>query len=177
MKGWFEAASSWIVPLLLGGIPLLGALRGVRVYEAFVAGAREGFETAVRILPYMVAMFAAVSMLRESGLLELLLSLLSPFLRPLGVPEEVLLLGLLRPLSGSGSLGYLSELLKTHGADSAVGLLASTAQGSTETTFYILAVYFGAAGVRKTGHALAVALLADLAGFAAAVWIVRRMLL
>lgn len=143
------------------------------MYEVFCEGAREGFDTAIHILPYLVAMFVAIGVFRASQAMDALLSLLSGPVALLGIPAELLPLALLRPLSGSGALGYLAELLSEHGPDSLIGLIASTMQGSTETTFYVLTVYFGAVGVRKARHAVTVGLLADFAGFIAAVIAVK----
>lgn len=163
-----HALSTWAVPLLLLCVVGIGAARRVRVYESFVEGAREGFETAVRIIPFLVAMLVAISMLRASGALDLAVRALSPLTESVGLPAEVLPVALLRPLSGSGTLGLVSEVSKTHGPDSFAGLLAATMYGSTETTFYVLAVYFGAVGITRTRHAVAAGVLADLAGLAAA---------
>lgn len=166
-------ASTGLIPLLLLAIPLLGAMRRVKVYEVFIEGAKEGFGVALRIIPYLVAILVAVAMFRASGAMELLTGALSPLTAPLGMPAEVLPAALLRPLSGSGTLGLVSELLKTHGPDSFIGRLASTLYGSTETTFYVLAVYFGAVGIRRTRHAVAAGLAGDLAGVVAAVLLCR----
>lgn len=168
-----QTASLWALPLLVTAIPLCAYLRGVKVYEVFCEGAREGFDTAIHVMPYLVAMFVAIGVFRESHAFEFCLNLLAAPARLIGVPPEVLPLALLRPLSGSGSLGYLADLLKEHGPDSIVGLIASTMQGSTETTFYVLTVYFGAVKVTQARHALAVGLMADLAGFLAAIAAVR----
>lgn len=168
-----EAASAWAIPLLVAFIPLYGYLRGVPVYEAFIEGAREGFDLVVRILPYMVSIFVALAVFRASGALDLLAGLLAPLTEALGLPPEVLPLVLMRPLSGGGALGVTAELLREHGPDSYVGRLASTIQGSTDTTFYVLTLYFGAAGVRDPRHAPLAGLAGDLAGFVAATLIVR----
>lgn len=172
-----QALSAWAIPLLVVAIPLSAYARGVRVYEVFCEGAKEGFETAVRILPYLVAMFAAIGVMRQSRALDALLSLASGPASALGIDPELLPLALMRPISGSGSLAILAELLEEHGPDSPIGLIASTMQGSTETTFYILTVYFGAAGVTRARHSLAVGLAADATGFLAAIAAVRALLL
>lgn len=171
--GVFATVSRWAIPLFILGILIAGMIRRVPVYETFVAGAKEGFDTALRILPYLLAMFFGIAILRESGTLEAALGLLAPLVEPIGIPREVLPLAILRPLSGSGSLGVVSELLRTHGADSFIGLLASTIQGSTETTFYVLTVYFGSVGIRNARHAVSVGIMADIAGFLASVLIVH----
>ena len=161
-----------LVVLLLG----FGALRKVKVYEVFVSGARDGFSTAVKIIPYLVAILFAVGMLRAAGGMSLLGSVMGPILHPLGVPAEILPMALLRPLSGSGAYGLMIELIQTHGPDSQIGYLASTLQGSTETTFYVLAVYFGAVNVTKTRHAAMAGLSADFAGFIGAILACRLLL-
>lgn len=171
-----QAFSAWLIPAMLLVIPVAALLRGVKVYEVFCEGAKEGFETAVRILPYLVAMFVAIGVLRASNALDALLEGVRPIATLLGLPAEVLPLALIRPLSGSGSLGILAELLKEHGPDSTIGLIASTMQGSTETTLYVLTVYFGSVGVVKARHALAVGLFADVVGFIASVAAVRLLL-
>jgi spore maturation protein B len=165
--------SIWAIPVFLVGIPLYGALRGVKVYETFVEGAKEGFQVGVRIIPFLVAILVAVGMLRSAGGIDLLARWLDPVLRRLGIPTEILPLAIMRPLSGSGSLGIVTELVKTHGPDSFIARLAATAYGSTETTFYVLAVYFGSVGIKKTRHAAAAGLFADLASLAASILICR----
>jgi spore maturation protein SpmA len=174
-KSWGEVtrgvASFWMVPVLIAGLVLFGWARGVRVYESIVEGAKEGFQVALRIIPYLVAILVAVAMFRASGCLDLFVAVVSPLTAPLGLPAEALPMAVLRPLSGSGSLGVMSEILSTRGPDSYLGYLVSTMQGSTDTTFYILAVYFGAVGIKKTRHAVPAGLLADAAGIAAAVFI------
>ena len=160
--------NAWLAPLLILGLLLVGVAARVRVYESMVAGAREGLDVAVRIVPYMVAILAAVGMFRASGLLDVIVQALDPVTSAVGFPAAALPMALLRPLSGSGSFAVMSEILETHGPDSFVGLLASTLQGSTETTFYVLTVYCGAVGVRDVRHALPACLMGDLAGFAAA---------
>lgn len=166
-------ASYWVLPAVIAGIVLFGWTRGVKVYASLVEGAKEGFEVALRILPYLVAILVAVGMLRASGALDLFVRALEPLTGRVGLPVEVVPLAVLRPLSGSGSFALMGEILSKNGPDSYVGYLASTLQGSTETTFYVLAVYFGAVGVRRTRHALPACLLGDLAGMTAAVFIVR----
>jgi spore maturation protein SpmA len=158
--------STWLVPALIAFLLLVGVAGRVRVYESAVEGGREGLDVALRIVPFLVVILVAVAMLRASGALDLLIGILDPLTSRLGVPAEALPMALLRPLSGSGAFGVMSEILKTHGPDSFVGQLVSTYQGSTETTFYVLAVYFGAAGLKEGRHALAACLLGDLAGFA-----------
>lgn len=165
--------SPWVIPGLVVGFLGFGLLRGVHIYEAFVEGARDGFDVAVRIIPYLVAILVAVSMFRSSGAMDYLVGLISPFTAPLGLPAEALPMALLRPLSGSGSYGLMASIMQDPalGPDSMVGLLVSTLQGSTETTFYVMAVYFGAVQVRRIRHTLAAAITADVVGIAAAVFI------
>lgn len=163
-----DVLSSWLLPALIAAFLGVGLRGGVRVYESAVEGAREGIEVAVRIVPFLVVILVAVAMFRASGALDLVVSVLDPLTSRLGVPAEALPMALLRPLSGSGAFGVMSEILKTHGPDSFIGVLVSTYQGSTETTFYVLALYFGAARVREGRHALAACLAGDVAGFAAA---------
>ena len=171
-----EAASVWIMPALIFGMLLVGVLRGVKVYEVFVSGAKEGFSLAVMIIPYLVAILSAVGMLRASGGLQRLVDWVNPVTSSLGIPGEVLPLALLRPLSGSGAFGITAELVETHGPDSLVGNIASTMNGSTETTFYVLAVYFGSIGVTKIRHAVPAGLAADGAGVLASCWAVHWLL-
>ncbi len=163
--------ASWIIPGLMMVLLLYGVLRRVRVYECFVEGAKDGFQVAFRIIPYLVAILVAVAMFRASGALELLIRPLGAITGAVGLPAEALPMALLRPLSGSGAYGILASIIQDPaiGPDSYTGYLVSTFQGSTETTFYVLAVYFGAVGIRRIRHALIAALLADAAGIAGAV--------
>jgi spore maturation protein B len=163
------------IPFLLAFFPLYAALRRVRVYEEFVTGAKEGFEVALRIIPYLVAILVAIGMFRAAGGIELLTRFLGPVLNALGFPAELLPISLLRPLSGSGSLGLFTELVKTHGPDSLIARTAGTIYGSTETTFYVLAVYFGSVAVKRSRHALPAGLCADFVGVVASVIICRMM--
>lgn len=166
---WLTLPSRYAIPLLLVGIPLLGVRRKVAVYEAFVEGAREGLVTAYQLAPYLLGMLVAIRVFQESGAMDGLTALLTPVARWLGLPSQLIPLALIRPLSGSGSLGLLTDIFQRNGPDSLIGRTASAMQGSTETTFYILAVYFGAAGVRDARYAPAVGLLGDFAGFLGAV--------
>lgn len=169
-----QRIAPWIIPGLIVGFLLFGVARGVRIYEVFVEGAKEGFQVALRIIPYLVAILVAVGMLRASGALGVFVGLVAPWTTPLGLPPEALPMALLRPLSGSGAYGIMAGIMQdpATGPDTYVGLLVSTLQGSTETTFYVLAVYFGAIQVRRVRHTLAAALSADVAGVVAAVFIV-----
>ncbi len=164
-----EAMALLAIPFLVGFFPLFASLQGVKVYEEFVEGAKEGFQVAVRIIPYLVAILIAIGMFREAGGIELLGVILGPFLLMVGFPVDLLPIAIMRPLSGSGTLGLLGDVVATHGPDSFTARAAGTMAGSTETTFYVLAVYFGAVGVHRTRHAVPAGLLADLAGVIAAV--------
>jgi spore maturation protein B len=165
--------SVWAIPVFLLAIPIYGALKGVKVYESFVEGAKEGFQVGVRIIPYLVAILVAVGMLRGAGAIDILARWLDPALRRVGMPAEILPLAIMRPLSGSGSMGLVTELIKAHGPDSFIARLAASAYGSTETTFYVLAVYFGSVGVKKARHAVASGLIADIVSLISAVVICR----
>ena len=166
-----KSISPWIIPGLMMLLLGFGMARRVRVYEVFVEGARDGFQVAIRIIPYLVAILVAVAMLRASGALEFFIGWVGPLTSLVGLPGEALPMALLRPLSGSGAYGILASIIQDPavGPDSYTGYLVSTFQGSTETTFYVLAVYFGAVQIRRMRHALAAALTADVAGIAGAV--------
>ncbi len=164
--------SSWLIPILISFFLIYGFLKGVRVYESLTVGAKEGFDTAVRIIPFMVAIFVAIGMLRASGAMDLFVRLLSPVVDLIGMPPEALAMALMRPLSGSGAFGIMSEIVNRQ-PNSFLSFVVSVMQGSTETTFYVLAVYFGSVGITKTRHALSAALLADGAGILASVWLSR----
>jgi spore maturation protein SpmA len=168
---WGRIVSPWIIPGLMVALLAFGWARRVPVYEVFVEGAKEGFNVAVRIIPYLVAILVAIAMLRASGTLELFVRAVGPVTGAVGLPAEALPMALLRPLSGSGAYGLLASIINDPnvGPDSYAGLLVSTLQGSTETTFYVLAVYFGAVQIKRMRHALAAGLTADVAGIAAAV--------
>jgi len=161
------------IPLILLVFLGWGIVKKVKVYEVFVEGAKDGFQVAVRIIPYLVAMLVAIGIFRASGAMEVLSMILAPATNLIGMPAEALPMALMRPLSGSGSLGIMTELMKVHGPDSFIGVLASTMYGSTETTFYVLAVYFGAVNIQNTRHALPAGLIADVFGMLAAVFITR----
>jgi spore maturation protein SpmB len=158
-----------VIPALIAGMLTFGVVRGVRVYEELVEGAKEGFKIAVLIIPYLVAILVAVGMLRSSGALDVIIGVLGPFTELIGLPADALFMALVRPLSGSGASGVMIDAMNQHGPDSLVGYLVSTFQGSTETTFYVLAVYFGAVQVHRIRHTLAAALTADVVGILAAV--------
>ena len=170
-----QAAGTLAVPFLLTFLPLYAALRHVKVYEQFCDGAKEAFATAQRIIPFLVAMLIAIRLLRDSGVMQMLTDTLHPVLSFLHFPADLLPLAIMRPLSGSASQGIFVDLVKTHGADSLIAKMAATIYGSTETTFYVLAVYFGSVGLRKTRHAVAVGLTADIVALAVAITICRLM--
>jgi spore maturation protein B len=163
------AVSQLIFMAFLVGIPLYGHLKGVKVYESFVRGAREGFETAVTIIPYLTAVMVAVGMLRASGATKLLTSILPDALVSRGFTPEVAVMALMRPLSGAASLGALGEIIAAYGPDSLQARLGGVISGCTETTLYVLAVYFGAVSIYKTRYALHCGLFADAVGVIAAV--------
>lgn len=165
--------SAWVIPLLLTGTALYGLRRKVDIYSALAAGAESGLTILIRILPTLVCLLTAVSMLRASGALEWLTALCSPMLRLLGIPPETMPLMLIRPISGSGALAVGSELIERFGADSHLGRVAAVMLGSSETTFYTIAVYFGAAGIRRIRHTIPAALTADFMGFFASALAVR----
>lgn len=167
------AVSLLSIPFLLSAIPLFAILRRVKVYEEFVDGAKEGFDVAIRIIPYLVAMLVAVGMFRAAGGIDMLSRTLSPVLSAVGFPTDLLPMVLVRPLSGSGSLGFFTELVKQFGPDSLIARTAGTIYGSTETTFYVLAVYFGSVAVKRTRHALLAGLTADFVSVVAAVTVCK----
>ena len=167
--------SDYLIPLLLAGAALYALCRRVDVFSALTTGAGEGLSVVLRILPPLVALLTAVYMLRASGALELLTELLTPVLTFLGIPPETVGLLLIRPVSGSGALAVGSDIMQTYGPDSTIGRTAAVMLGSTETTFYTVAVYYGAPGIHRTRHTIPAALAADIAGFLAAAWTVRWM--
>ena len=169
MRTFVDLVSLWAIPVLLVGIPLVGLIRGVKVYEAFIDGAKEGFDVAVRIIPFLVAILVAIGMFRASGAMDLVTEGLRPALSTVGFPAELFPLAVLRSLTGSGSLALMTDMVKTFGPDSLLSRMASTMYGSSETTFYVLAVYFGAIGVKKTRHAVPAALIADFVAVVASV--------
>ena len=161
MKYILEQISLWAIPVMLVGIPLAGILRGVKVYDVFVEGAKDGFDVAVKIIPFLVGILVAIGMFRGSGAMDLLTAGLRPVMAAIGFPPELFPLAILRTLTGSGSLAFTTDLIKTHGPDSMMGRMAATMYGSSETTFYVLAVYFGAVSIKRTRHAVPAALIGD----------------
>ncbi|OUQ82290.1 nucleoside recognition domain-containing protein [Flavonifractor sp. An100] len=168
-----DVVFTMVVPLTLCGVALYGTIRGVDVYSSVVKGAGEGLETVIRILPALIGLMTAVYMLRASGALDLAAAALGPVLENLGLPGELLPLMLVRPISGSAALGVGAELISAYGPDSYLGRTAAVMLGSTETTFYTIAVYFGAVGITKTRYAVPAALCADVTGFLVAALAVR----
>jgi spore maturation protein B len=164
MKALLEGTSHVAIPIVFASIVAIAAWRKVRVYEAFVEGAKEGFDTAVRIIPYLVAILAAISMVRSTGLIDAMAGVLGPLTEPLGMPADVVPMVLIRPLSGSGANAMLVDIMKTHGADAFASRLASVVSSCAETTFYVLAVYFGSVGVSNFRWALAVGLIGEAIG-------------
>ncbi len=166
-----QVFSVFILPLLIVAIPLYGLIRKVKVYEEFVVGAKEGFEIGVRIIPYLVGILFAIGMFRASGAMDWIIAGIDPILSMIGFPAEVLPMAIMRSLTSSGSVGILADLILVHGEDSILVKMAATMFGSTETTFYVIAVYFGAVGVRNSRYAIKAGLFADLSAAFASVYI------
>jgi spore maturation protein B len=177
IRATLEAISLWAIPVLLVFIPLIGMIRKVKVYDVFVDGAKEGFDVAVKIIPFLVGMLVAIGMFRGSGAMDLLTNALRPLLASVNFPPEVFPLAVLRTLTGSGSLAITTDLVKTFGPDSFLGRTAATMYGSSETTFYVLAVYFGAVQVKRTRHAVPAALIGDVVAAIATVAVCGWMML
>ena len=169
MRSVLDAISLWAIPVLLVVIPLVGIIRRVKVYDVFIEGAKEGFDVAVKIIPFLVGILVAIGMFRGSGAMDLLMAALRPIVVRTGFPAELVPLTILRSLTGSGSLAFTTDLIKTHGPDSVIARMAATLYGSSETTFYVLAVYFGAVAIRRTRHAVPAALIGDIVAAIAAV--------
>ena len=157
-----EQISLWAIPVLLVGIPLVGMIKKIKVYDVFIEGAKEGFGVAIRIIPFLVGILVAIGMFRGSGAMDLLTDAVRPMMSAINFPAEVFPLAVLRPLSGSGSLALTTDIVKRYGADSLIGRTAATMYGSSETLFYVLAVYFGAVGVKRTRHAIPSAIVGDI---------------
>lgn len=165
--------SVFVLPLLIVGFPLYGLIKGVPVYEEFVDGAKDGFNVAVTIIPYLIAILFAIGMFRASGAMEFMIEGLRPALSFIGIPPEVLPMMIIRPLTGSGSAAIVLDMIQQFGEDSILVKMTATMFGSTETTFYVIAVYFGAVNVRKTRHAVPAGLIADITALILAVFVVR----
>jgi spore maturation protein SpmA len=168
-----NAISVLAIPFLVAFLPLLAAVRKIKIYEEFVEGAKEGFQVAIRIIPYLVGMLVAIGMFRGAGGIDLLTALFRPVLAAISFPPELLPIALMRPLSGSASLAIFTDIVKNFGADSLLARTAGTLYGSTETTFYVVAVYFGSVSVTRTRHAIPAGLIADATGALASVFICR----
>ncbi len=166
-----NSISQWAIPLLLLIIPIYGFIKKVPVYEKFVEGAEEGFHTAVRIIPFLVGMMVAISVFRASGAMQVLADLIKPVTDLIGAPAEIVPLAVMRPLSGSGVLGMATELMRVYGPDSFIGRLASVMQGTTDTTFFVLTVYFGSVGITRYRYSVLIGLSADITGFLAALFL------
>lgn len=164
--------SAWLIPCFILLVLLVATWKKIPSYELFVEGGKEGVKMAFSLLPFLLGMIVAITILRSSGALDALIGFISPLLAFIGFPPEVVPLALIRPISGTAALGMTTELISTYGPDSFIGRLASTMQGSTDTTLYILTIYFGAVGIKNMRYALKVGLLADLIGILASVLIV-----
>lgn len=175
MTAVLEAISVWAIPVVVALVAFYAICKKVPVYSVFTEGAKEGFSTAIMIIPYLVAMLCAIGMFRASGAMDYLCDLLSPVTNLIGLPSEVLPMAIMRSFSGGGAEGMMADLLAQYGTQSQIGRIASVALGSTETTFYVVAVYFGSVGVSNTRHAIAAGLLGDLASLIAATLIVNIM--
>ena len=173
LKTIIQIISILAIPLIIILFVTYGSIKKVKIYEAFVEGAKDGFNVALRIIPYLVAMLVAIGIFRAGGAMEFLILILSPVTNLIGFPAEALPMALMRPLSGSGALGIMSEMMTKYGPDSFLGILVSTIMGSTETTFYVLALYFGSVSIKRTRHAVAIGILADIAGILGALFIVK----
>jgi spore maturation protein B len=163
----------YILPSIVVFIVLWGTFKGVKVFDCFIEGARDGMKTVVGLLPSLLALVLAVSMMRDSGALNSLVMALSPVAKALGIPREVMPLTVISPISGSGSLTVFENILKTYGVDSIAGRVASVIMGSTETTFYAITVYFGSVGIKRTRYTVPCALAADLTSYICSAWAVK----
>lgn len=170
---FLTSISAWIIPCFILLVLLIASIKKLPTYELFVEGGKEGIHMAFRLLPFLLGMIVSIAILRSSGALEAFIYLITPLLVWVGIPPEIIPLALVRPISGTAALGMTAELTNTYGPDSFIGRLAATMQGSTDTTLYILTIYFGAVGIQKMRYALKVGLLADLVGIIASIIIVK----
>ena len=173
VKSIIQIISVLAIPAIIISFVTFGFFKKVKIYEVFIEGAKEGFNVALRIIPYLVAMLVAIGIFRAGGAMDFLIMIISPATSLIGFPAEALPMALMRPLSGSGAIGIMTETIAVHGADSFLGILVSTLNGSSETTFYVLALYFGSVGISKMRHAVTVGLIADIAGAIGALIIVK----
>lgn len=171
MINFFNALSLYILPLLISGILIYALIKKTPAYESFVEGAKDGFNIAVRIIPYLIAIIVCTSIFRASGAIDILQNILKPVLDYFKIPTETLIMMITRSLSGSATLGVLSDIVNQSGANSYAAKLAAVITGSSETTFYVAAVYFGSVGIKKFRHALLAGILADITGLIMAIWI------
>lgn len=173
----FQYLTKSIIPIIVVIIITYGMFKGRKVYEWFIEGAKEGLQVCLNIFPYLLAMIVAVHIFRESNLLDMLNNLIAPLTGAIGLPREVTPLVLIKPLSGSGAMGILTDILKTYGPDTAIGLIASVIMGTTETIFYTVTVYFGAVQIKKIRHTLWSAIFADITAIIAAIFLVSALIL
>lgn len=165
------------IPLMITIILVHGYIKGIKLYDTFVEGAQEGFKTAIKIMPYLIAIFIAIGIFKESGALNIFSKILSPLGKLIGLPKELIPLAILKPISGSGSLAMVQELINTHGPDSFIGRVSSTMMGSSETILYTMALYYGSIGIKNSRHTLICALISHLAGIIAAVSVCKGLIL
>ena len=173
MAKFIALTSVGVIPAMISLILIHGIIKGVKLYDVFVEGAKEGFEAAIRVMPYLIAIFLALGFMRRSGAIDLLTRILAAPLKLIGIPPEILPLALMRPISGSGSLGVLRDIYANYGPDSYIGRVASTMMGSAETIFYTLAVYFGAIGIKYSRYTIPAALISHLAAIIASLVICK----
>lgn len=169
---WLTTVSTWMIPLIILLVLIVGTIKQVPTYETFVEGGKEGIKMAVSLIPFLLGMMVAIAIFRASGAMGAIVGIFSPLLQLVGVPSDIVPLALVRPISGTAALGMTTEIIGTHGPDSFLGRLASTMQGSTDTTLYIITVYFGAVGIKRMGDALKVGLIADFIGIIASIIVV-----
>lgn len=169
---WLTTVSTWMIPLIILLVLIVGTIKQVPTYETFVEGGKEGIKMAVSLIPFLLGMMVAIAIFRASGAMGAVVGVFSPLLQLVGVPSDIVPLALVRPISGTAALGMTTEIIGTHGPDSFLGRLASTMQGSTDTTLYIITVYFGAVGIKRMGDALKVGLIADFIGIIASIIVV-----
>lgn len=175
MTAILEQISVWAIPVVICLVAIYALVKKVPMYTSFTTGAKDGFSTAIMIIPYLVAMLCAIGMLRASGAMEAFCNLISPITELIGCPGEVLPMAVMRSFTGGGATGMMTDLVTNYGTQSQIGRIASVALGSTETTFYIVAVYFGSVGVSNTRHSIAAGLLGDLASLIASCVVVNLM--